>query len=128
MAVVLFPRPGTRKISVRQEGDRVLVIQNGQAILDLPYQAALALSKALRVKAKAAEEIDKAPDTIFDQAILMRLGANIGLTSHPVILREAAKEAAWNSDLRRYIPPGRAGGMESQAVFGKARVSGETLA
>lgn len=125
MAIVLFPRTGTRTLSVRQEGDHVLVIRNGQAILDLPYQAALDLAKALRIKGKAAEEIAKAEQVIFDEAILLRVGANIGLTNHPVILREAMKEAAWNSDLRRYIPPPRAGGLESQAVFGKAQVSGE---
>ena len=110
------------QVAVRDEGNRVLVIQNGKAILDLPWDAALALAKALRIKALQAEETDKAESIVFDQAILTRLGVPFGLTNNPVILKEATKEAAWNSDLRRYIRGKRAGGLESQAVVGTPNI------
>ena len=41
---------------------------------------------------------------IADQALAMRSGFPIGFTSNPDMQREAGKEAAWNSDLRRYLP------------------------
>lgn len=104
------------EVTIRQEGDRVVVISNGKAILDLPWNAALALAKALHIKAHAAEEEAKALDIIYDQAILTRLGVPFGLTNRPDMLKEAAKEAAWNSDLRRYIQGKRA--IEARAVFG----------
>lgn len=107
-----------RTVDVRREGNRVLVIENGQAILDLPWDAALELARALHVQGKRAEEEVKALDIIADQAILTRLGVPVGLTSRADMLREACEEAAWNSDLRRYIPSGRAGGITSGAVFG----------
>lgn len=110
--------PQVKSITVRQEGDRVLLIQNGQTVFNVPYDAALAIAKALRIKAKQAEEIARAEAIIYDQAILTRIGMPFGLTSHPYLQKEAMKEAAWNSNLRRYIPPSKAGGIASQAVFG----------
>lgn len=110
--------PQTREVKIRQEGERVLLIENGRTILDLPYDAALALARAIHVKGKLAEEWAKADAIIADQAILTRIGFPLGLTSNPILLREAGKEAAWNSDLRRYIPPSRAWGIESQACVG----------
>lgn len=106
------------QVAIRNEGNRVLVIQNGKALLDLPWDAALALAKAIRIKALIAEEEDKAESIIFDQAILTRMGIPLGLTSNPAMLHEAGKEAAWNSDLRRYIRGKRAGGIASQSVVG----------
>ncbi len=110
------------QVAVRDEGNRVLVIRDGRAILDLPWDAALALAKALRIKALQAEETDKAESIVFDQAILTRLGVPFGLTNNETILKEATKEAAWNSDLRRYIRGKRAGGLESQAVVGTPNI------
>src|SRR5687768_10803239 len=94
-------------VRVRQEGTRVLLLKDGRCVLDLPWQAALELAQALQAQGKRAEEIACAPAIIHDQAILTRLGFRFGLTSHPALLREAGKEAAWNSRLRRYIPPRR---------------------
>lgn len=111
-----------RAVNVRCEGDRVVVIENGAAVFDLPWDAALALARAIHVKAKEAEEEAKALSIIADQALLTRLGAPIGLTSRPDMLREAAKEAAWNSDLRRYVPPARAGGIASQSIVGRPTI------
>lgn len=106
------------EVTIRQEGQRVVVISNGKAILDLPWDAAQALARALHIKAHAAEEEAKALDIIYDQAILTRLGVPFGLTNRPDLLKEAANEAAWNPDLRRYIKGKRAGGIESRAIFG----------
>jgi hypothetical protein len=108
--------PAIQEVRIRQEGTRVLVIKDGRTLLDLPWQAALDLAKALQAKGKRAEEIDRAPAIIADQAIITRLGLRFGLTSHPAMLREAAKEAAWNSHLRRCIPSAKAGGIASQSI------------
>lgn len=105
-------------LQVRQEGQRVVVISNGKAILDVPWDAALAVAQAIRVKALLAEEQAKAEAIAFDQALLLRLGVPLGLTGNKAIQQEARKEAACNSDLRRYIRNNRMGGMGSQAVVG----------
>jgi len=105
-------------LQIRQEGQRVVVISNGKAILDLPWDAALAVAQAIRTKALLAEEQAKAEAIVFDQALLARLGVPFGLTGNKAIQQEARKEAAWNSDLRRYIRHNRMGDMGSQAVVG----------
>lgn len=110
-------------VTIRCEGTRVLVLHNGRLLFDLEHDAALALARALHVQGKRAEEEARALDIIRDQAILTRLGVPIGLTSRPDMLKEAAKEAAWSTDLRRYIPPSRAGGIASQAVFGTPTIT-----
>ena len=76
------------------------------------------LYRALIIKAREAEEQDKAAQIAFDAAILLRAGANFGLTSDPRIQEEAKKESAWNSDLRRYMP----GGVKSREIFGTPTV------
>lgn len=99
------------QINLKQDGARVLLIVDGALIASLPWEAALEVSKALRSVGKLAEEYAKAGEIILDQAIMTRAGwPFMGLTANPKILNEAAKEAAWNSDLRRYLP----GGVKSQ--------------
>lgn len=116
MTQILIPQ--FTQLSIRQEGTRVIVLHNGKALMDLAWEAAKQLSRAILVKALLAEEEAKAWDIIADQAILARTGAPFGLTNNPAMLHEAGKEAAWNSDLRRYIRGKRAGGIESQGVVG----------
>ncbi len=89
--------------------------------LRMPWSAALDVGKAIIRKARDAEEIAKAEDIIFDQALLIRTGAPLGFSDHPGIQAEAAKEAAWNSDLRRYLP----GGVKSAEQFGRPNVTHE---
>ncbi len=116
--------PGEMKqVTVRQEGDRVLLLHNGRLLFSLPWQAALDLSRALYVQGKRAEEEANAIQIIFDQAILTRVGFPIGLSNRPDILAEAAREAAWNRDLRRYIRGDNAAGIANQTVFGTPRIS-----
>lgn len=101
-------------VSIRQEGDRVLLIQNGRLVLDLPWQAALDVGRGICAKARLSEEHAKADSVITDQAILIRAGFPLGLTRQPHMIREAIKTANNDRKLRRYIP----NGIRSQAVVG----------
>ena len=62
---------------------------------------------AMKSQARRLEELEAFEGVVFDQAILQRTGMPFGLTSNPKLQAEAGKEAAWNSELRRYIPGGR---------------------
>jgi hypothetical protein len=108
-----------RDITVRQEGNRVILIEDGKAILDVPWQYADKIAKAMRSKARAAEEQDKAPAIAMDAAIVLRAGLPFGLSSDPKIMAESRKLAAHDRDLRRYMP----GGIKSQQQFGQPAVT-----
>jgi uncharacterized protein with NRDE domain len=92
------------KIIVRQEKERVLLITDSGMFIDMPWQKALEVARALYHQARLAEEFEKHEQIIFDQALLLRSGVKLGLSSTPEIKKEAIKEAQWNRDLRRYIP------------------------
>lgn len=111
--------PKIQQVAVRSEGDRVLLIVEGRELLNMPWQAADALASAIRAKAREAEEIAKADKVSLDAAIVLRAGVPIGLTSHPKIQAEAAKKAAWDSRLRRYLP----GGIRSREMLGRPAVT-----
>jgi predicted ATPase len=96
--------PKIRQLNVRIEGRDVVVLEAGQAVLILPWDAALALANTIRMQARRIEEHVKANGVIADQALLMRAGIPIGLSTNPEIMKAAAKEAAWNTELRRAIP------------------------
>lgn len=96
--------PQQREGEIRQDGEKVLVLVNGQLVLTLNWDSAIHFSRAVYAVAKKAEEQAKAEQIIADQAILQRVGVPVGLVTRPDMAREALKEAAWNSDLRRYIP------------------------
>lgn len=104
-------------IRILQHGDAVAVIINGRLATEapMPWQHAREIAKRLLHVAGLAEEHAKALHVAHDAAILQRAGANIGITSDPRILDEAGKLAAWDSDLRRYMP----GGVKSQEQFGR---------
>ena len=104
----------TNALTIRQEGQRVLLLRGGQLLADMPYEAALDVGRALMAQARKAEELARAQQIISDQALLLRIGFPVGLTNHPGVQAEAAKEAAWNTQLRRSLP----GGVRSQAVVG----------
>ena len=104
----------TDAVTLRQEGTRVLVLKGGCLLADMPYEAALDVGRALIAQARKAEELAKVQQIIGDQAIILRAGFPVGLTNHPDIQAEAAKEAAWNTRLRRYMP----GGVRSQEAVG----------
>jgi hypothetical protein len=113
------------RVDVRQEATQVVVIRNGTTIFDMPWDAALQLAQAIYTQAKRAEELAKADAIAGDQAILLRLGVPLGLSDRSDIRHEAQQRAAWDSDLRRYIPLRRAkgvGGIRSAAAFGTPRI------
>ncbi len=101
------------RVRIHQEGPEVLLDIDGRP-LQMPWNVALDVARALEKKARAAEEIAKAEGLIFDQALLVRTGAPLGFTDNPDIQKEAAKEAAHNSDLRKYLP----GGVKAKEQFG----------
>lgn len=106
--------PKITQVRVSRDGIAVVIVANGQRILELPWDAALMVAKAITVQAHRIEEQLKAPAIIKDQALLIRKGIPLGLTNNPAMLDEAGKEAAWNTELRRYLP----GGVKSQEAFG----------
>jgi hypothetical protein len=105
--------PKLREFRVRQEGDRVHVIVDGQVVLDLQWDAAELLWKALREKTLRAEEVAKATVIARDSAILLRAGARLVLSRARKIVDEAVKMAGHDRDLRRYMPL-----VKSQESFG----------
>lgn len=112
-------------VTVRQEGTNVVVIREGRAVFDMPWDAALQLARAIVSQAKRAEELASAERIADDQAVLLRLGVPVGLSSRRDIQEEAQERAAWDSTLRRYIPLKRAkgvGGVRSQESFGTPRI------
>ena len=95
---------GKRSITVRQEADRVLLIIDGRLAANMPWEAALSVAAGLTAKAHAAEEYVKAPQLIKDQALLMRVGARLGLTRNLRILGDAKVLAETDRTLRSAIP------------------------
>ena len=108
-----------QNLRIRQHYGRVQFVLDGKLVCEMPWQSALETCGALRSAAKTAEEWDKAERVAADQALLIRAGAPIGLTNHPAIRDEAAKVAAWDRDLRRYLP----GGVKSQEHVGTPTVT-----
>jgi hypothetical protein len=113
---------GAAALTVRQDLGKILVIGNGRLLFDMPAAVARQVWRAVKGKAKLAEEHDAADRVIADNALLLRTGAPFGLSDNPRILAESAKEAAHNRDLRRFIP----GGVQADRLRGAPRVSIET--
>lgn len=105
-------------VTVRREGpDVVLLNQHGKLVLRLPWEAALRLGQAMTTQARRIQEtadLLTRKRLVSDQALLNRLGVPIGLITDPALKDEAMHEAAWNSDLRRYLP----GGIRTQEAVG----------
>ena len=124
---------GTMDWSVAQQISRELRALAGAAVgmvfykflldgspvyIDFDPATARALADALYQMSLKVEEHAKAEQIAHDTAILYRSGAPFGLSNHPAIKEEAAKEAAWNTQLRRAMP----GGVKSQEAFGMPAV------
>lgn len=109
------------QVSIRQEGERVLIIKGGVAVLDVPPEAAIEIGRGLIAKARQAMEVRPkvAEQTAIDAGLLLRIGAPFGITSHPKILAEAVKEAETNRELRRALP----GGIKGETQFGAPAVA-----
>lgn len=102
------------RVRIRNEGAEVLVFAEDELVLRIPWNAAIDVAHEIIAKAKAAEEIAKANDIIFDNALLIRSGGSFGLSSNPDIMKESANEAAWNTTLRR----SNLGGLKSEGIVG----------
>lgn len=96
--------PEATQLSIRYEGSRVYLIINGRLALDMTWQQALELGRTLMGQARKAEEIAKVEQVVMDQAMLMRAGFPLRMATNDHMLKLAGNEAAWNSDLRRYMP------------------------
>lgn len=96
--------PRQVNITVRWERQNVLLVINGKLVLDVQWQQALELGRALIAQARKADTWVNAQQVIDDQALLLRAGVPLTLAGDPAMQQEAGKEAAWNSDLRRALP------------------------
>lgn len=110
--------PKSDSVTVKQDGDNVIITSKNGTSIVMPWDAAIELSRAITTQARRVEEWQKANGIIQDQAILIRLGIPLGLSNNPNIKKEAFKEAAWNSDLRRFIQGARVKGIPSGEAFG----------
>lgn len=107
-----------KQVNIRQYGDRVIVIEDGRLLWDLPWQKAQDLARGIFKVSKLAEEHANANPIINDQALLIRAGIPFGLTNRRDMLREAVKVADTDRDLRRYLP----GGIKSEEIFGTPNI------
>jgi len=117
MPSIVIPK-GVQEARVGRSGQLVLLVIGGKTV-EMPWQAALELGRALVSRARDAEEQAKAPQVARDAAILLRAGARIGLSSDPKIRDEAGKLAAWDEELRRCMP----GGIKSQEMLGRPAIT-----
>lgn len=90
-------------IRIRQEKDKVLLLCSGRPAIELPWEAAVELSKALRQKAAIAREQDKHELIIADQSILLAVGAPIRISATGKMLRTALKEAEYHGGTKNGI-------------------------
>jgi hypothetical protein len=110
--------PKLHAVSVRCEGTQVVVLVGGRAVLNMPYQAAFEVARAIILKAQKAEEEAKKMQIAGDQAILQRKGIPVGFSNRMDIQQEAMKQAHYDPKLRKYLP----GGVKSEEVFGTPSV------
>jgi hypothetical protein len=110
--------PRYKSVTLHVEGSMVQVIQNGMLLMELPWEQAKVLSRAIRAQAGRAEQNEKILKVISDQAVLIRNGFPVALTNRPDVFKEAGNEAAHNRELRRTFP----GGVPSGVVFGNPAV------
>ena len=116
MGEVIVPK--LRAISLKVDGNRVIIIEGGKIVLNLPWNMAGPIGKALVKNAKKAEENEKALQIIKDQALIQRVGFPVGLTNNPEMQKEAMKVAQHDKDLRRFLP----GGIKSEGIVGTPTV------
>ena len=82
---------------------RIIMIGADPA-MDMAWQKADEIARALTIMARRGEEYEKANAIIMDNALLQRSGAPIGLSDRADIKDETAKEALYNKTLRRLMP------------------------
>ncbi len=110
--VLIKPNKETFEAKILQDGDKVIFVINGKG-MTIPWQIADQLGRGLLAKARQAEEVQNSEQVIRDNAILMRAGSPVGLSSNPDIISETVKEAVSGDEVRRYMP----GGVKSKSVI-----------
>lgn len=118
--MIIVPK-GVQEARVGRSG-QVVLLQIGGKTVEMPWEVAVTLGRALLAAGRDAEEQAKAPTIARDAAILLRAGAPVGLSSDPKIRDEAGKLAAWDEQLRRYMP----GGIRSEEMLGRPAVTVHT--
>ncbi|HEY7061734.1 MAG TPA: hypothetical protein VII06_09655 [Chloroflexota bacterium] len=93
-------------LRIHVEGPTVQLIAEGRLLLEMPWNAALEVGRLLVGAAHEAEEHAKAAQIAYDEAILLRAGAPLGLTKNRDVQREALAQARYDPKLRRYLPHG----------------------
>ncbi len=81
-----------------------VIVTMGDDSYALPWQAALEVGKALIRASRKGEEWAKREKIADDQAIVHKLQLPFGLTSNPVIQKEAVKRAEDVKTNRIHIP------------------------
>jgi hypothetical protein len=114
---LIINAPRIHDCRIRVEGTKVVLVVDGKEYLELPWDAAMKVGRAMVSCAKEAEELAKALKIAHDQAFIIRAGLPFGLTNHPAIHKEAGKLAAHDRDLRK-MP----GGIKSTESVGKPRL------
>lgn len=109
-------------VRIHQEGPEVHLVIDGRR-LRMPWNVALDLSTALRIKARKAEEIAKHEQLTFDQALLIKTGAPLGFTDNPDIQKQAAIDAAHDPNLRKYLGAGVNERSQGHEQFGAPTVT-----
>lgn len=108
--------PTVSSCRIVQNGTNVVMLFDKGVHIELPYQAALQMGRILLQQGKMAEAEAQVHQIVADQAVLMRSGANLGLSDNPRVLQEAFHVAQHDRDLRRYLPG--AGGIKSAESVG----------
>ena len=113
------------EIRVVIHNEKIVMLVNGKLTADFPPEAARALALALNHQAGMIENEKRNIENPLDQALLMRVGAPIGLTSNAKLLEESYKEAQWNRDLRRNVKS--AENIQSKEKFGLPIIKGGAI-
>jgi len=118
-----FIIPKIAQMNIRRDGFNVVVEIDGRKVADVPWNIALELGRGITMQARRVEEVVKAEEIIADQALLIRTGIPIGLSSNPDIVKASGNEAVHNPTLRKYIPDTSGiGAINSRGIVGRPRV------
>lgn len=103
------------KVRLRQEGSQVWINWDDKCWMLLGAKELRQIWREMDGVLKLAEEYEQADRIIQDTAIMLRAGAPFALSDNRKIVESAKTMAAWDSDLRRYMPMR---GITSQERFG----------
>lgn len=111
---IIVPKLRLVEVKVDEDKGRVIILEEGKVVLNVPWNMALSIGKSMIKQAKIVEEHENANQIIKDQALIQRVGFPVGLTNNPKIQKEAMKEAVNSKKLRKALP----GGIKSQSIVG----------